>query len=299
MKLRIVFPSLAFEPNKIDPEYAEEHAAVRLLGGTGVLFDFDLFRAGDMDGAFGNVPILPEAQEWTYRGWMMSPEEYQIFYNEMKRRGYVLTNNPNVYSICHVYPLIYPYIKQRAVKTFVVEEEDGINHDALIEFFGKKKKNRKLFVKDWIKSTKGTPGSTIIEDYKDLDEVLAVTEKLKEHRGNLFYGGFVFKEFVDIIKRNDGKDEEYRAFFIKDKLVTWSPAHGPGGAGFRPPLWADDLASNIPGDFYTLDFVFVEGKDGPEAVILEAGDGGVSGLSVDEMPIILYSAIDQHELIKA
>lgn len=227
---------MPFEVNKIDPEYQGEHAAVRLLGGKSTLFDFDLFVSGDIQAAFKNLPILETPEEWVYRGWMMTPGLYESFYSEMKDRGYILSTNPNVYSICHVYPLIYPYIKSKAIKTFVTEDEN-IDHDALVEFFGNKKKNRKLYVKDWVKSTKGTPGSTTITDYLDQDEVERVAQLCKEHRGDLFYQGFVFKEFVDIIKRKDGKDEEYRAFFIKDKLVTWSPAHGSGGAGCELPTY--------------------------------------------------------------
>ena len=56
-----------------------------------------------------------------------------------------------------------------------------------------------------------------------------------------------FKEFVNIIKRFDGKDEEYRAYFIKDKLVTWAPAHGPDpkGNNFQPPEWANDSRQGV------------------------------------------------------
>jgi len=295
MKLRIVFPCWPFEPRKIDPDFEAEQAAVRLLGGASVMFDFDLLKTGEIEKAFSHVPVLHTPQEWTYRGWMMTPELYETFFQEMKKRGYILTNNPTVYSICHVYPLVYPYIKTRAVKT-VATEGEVVDHQELLDHFGPEPK--KLFVKDWVKSAKGTPGATVINDHTDYSEVLEVTGKLREERGDLFYFGFVFKEFVDIIKRPDGKDEEYRAFFIKDRLVTWAPANGPGGQGFNPPTWANDVASNVPGDFYTLDFVFVEGESGPEAMILEAGDGGVSGLSVGQMPITLYSAIEEHELIK-
>lgn len=284
---------MPFETNKIDPEYQGEHAAVRLLGGKSTLFDYDLFNIGDLDGAFKNMPVLSDIEEWVYRGWMMSPEKYELFYSEMKKRGYLLTNGTDAYAMCHVYPIIYSYIKERAVRTYYTKGIT-IDHNALVEFFGK----GKVYVKDWIKSTKGTPGSTVINDITDKDEVERVTHLCHEHRGDLFYGGFVFKEFVDIIKRNDGNDEEYRAFFIDGKMVTWNAAHGNGGAGFKPPTWINTLADKVPAGFFTLDFVFVEGEDGPEAFVLEAGDGGVSGLSVDELPITLYSAIDQHELIK-
>ena len=90
MKLRIVFPCMTIDPNLIDPDYTEEHAAVRLLGGIATLFEFDLFKAGNYDEAFKNVPILPELQAWIYRGELLSLEEQHLFYIEMKQRGYVI-----------------------------------------------------------------------------------------------------------------------------------------------------------------------------------------------------------------
>lgn len=292
MMLRVLFPSDPLNPSKIDPEFESEYAAVRMLGGKTSLFDFDLFKKGDVSEAFKRTQFQASPEMWIYRGWMMTPEQYEEFHKTVRALNYQLINSPAVYSICHVYPLVYSYIKQKAVPTYYTEGTD-IDHDGLVNFFGGSSvKDRRLFVKDWVKSAKGTPGATFVGDYNNLDDILDVVSKLKKERGDLFYHGLVFKKFVDIIKRPDGKDEEYRAFFYKDRLVTWHPANGVGGRQFPPPEWIESVSKNVPGDFYTLDFVFVQGESGPEALILEAGDGGVSGLSVGQPPISFYSMLE-------
>jgi len=290
MKLQIVFPCLPLDARIIDPDFKSEHAAVRLLGGSAMLFDFDLFKKNDIDESFKNIPVLAEPSVWVYRGWMMTPEQYQLFYVELKKRGCVLSTTPDEYNTCHVYPNIYPLLESRAVKSFIVNDTD-VDHAEIVKFFGEKKK---LFVKDWVKSTKGTPGSTVINDSSNSAEVMSVTTNMIEARGDLFYGGIVYKEFVDVMKRPDGLNEEYRAFFIKDKLITWAQANGTGGQALKPPTWIKEIAEKIPAGFYTIDFVFVEGEDGPEALVLEAGDGGVSGLSADQLPIELYAALEEN-----
>jgi len=219
---------------------------------------------------------------------MLKPSEYEMLFDALKARNIVLLVRPSAYLRCHLYPLIYSYVQAKAIPTYS-QDGDDVNHEELVAYWSSfpGKKNRKLYVKDWVKSAKNVEGATVIENYLDKAEVLRVCNKLREHRGESFIGGYVFKQFVDMMKRPDGKPEEYRGFFYKDKLFSWAPTHGNGGANFPPPDWANEIAKNIPGDFYTLDFGFVDGK----AMIIEAGDGGVSGLSPDQLPLSFYEGL--------
>lgn len=299
MELKVIFPCDPLNNSKVDPEFESEYAAVRLLGGQIALFDFDLFKkhktttnlvelANLFSMVFGRLVAMKEPTTWIYRGWMMTPVEYEVFYAELKSFDYLLFNKPAAYSICHVFPLSYSYVKDYAVETYSTEDTLlTFDYDKLAEFFGRDKSYRKLFVKDWVKSAKGVPGATVIDDYTDQVNVLSVMTKLVEERGTLFYYGFVFKHLLDAEKRPDGKDEEYRAFFFKDKLMTWAAANG-GKPKYGPPEWIEKMSAKIPGDFYTVDFLRV----GEDFVVIEVGDGGVSGLSVDQAPISFYGALD-------
>lgn len=306
--LKVLFPCNPLDPKVVDPEFASELAAVRTLGGAYELFDFDelkrLVRDGKDAAASFNVAKrngarMSYGKNWIYRGWMMTPEEYQALLSAGRVFDMEFLNSAAQYSLCHYFPLIHPYIDEHS--TFIhAQEGEEVDYAALVaafedegeELFGKG--NRKLFVKDWVKSAKGNDAATIINDYRDESEVRKVCAELRKERGDNFNMGFVFKPFIKMEKRSDGQNEEFRAFFVNDELVSWMPTHGPGGRDFKCPQWLLDLAKNIPSDFYTVDVGFMKGftvmpEEG--SFILEVGDGGVSGLSIGQLPIAFYSMI--------
>lgn len=323
MKLRVIFPCNPLDRKSVDPEYQGEYAAVKLLGGEIRLFDFDDFRkavakfvtaepGSDDESAyessahecFPDQRMVTESGEWLYRGWMMSPVEYEYFEAACQDFGIKLINSATQYSMCHMFPLAYSYVKSHAIDTYVQEEPgDEFDYESMRNYFENKygglTLDRKLFVKDWVKSAKGTEGATIIEDWNDEATTHLVVDKMRGARGKLFNEGYVFKKFVNFKMRPDGNPVEWRAFFVYDKLVSFSPTYGPGGDTLAPPQWLIDIAANVPSDFYTIDIGMT--NDG-ELVIIETGDGGVSGLSPNQMPITFYSSIlarlEEHQLVK-
>lgn len=88
--------------------------------------------------------------------------------------------------------------------------------------------------------------------------------------GTLFTKGIVIKYFVSFKKY--GNTNEYRAFYLRGKLVTLSKN--------------SNQSSNCP--VVPMDFAELENG---KWIIIEAGDGQVSGLSPDQYIFKFYDEI--------
>lgn len=42
-----------------------------------------------------------------YRGWMMKPEKYELFYKILLERNIELVTTPEEYNLMHIFPNIY------------------------------------------------------------------------------------------------------------------------------------------------------------------------------------------------
>lgn len=304
MKLKVIFPCNPLNRREVDPEYLAEYNAVKLMDGTVRLFDFDQFRIilkdmpadlegiGDLYKVFSDQSEALEPREWMYRGWMMNTHEYEMFYKLCRESLYMqLINSPAQYNACHMFPLVYSYLKDHAIHMYVQEKSgDEFDYDAMKshfeEVYGSDQSDRTLFVKDWVKSAKGSKDASIIFDWCDKERTIRTVQSLRESRGAHFNEGYVFKKMMDFQMRPDGYTEEWRAFFVNDVLVSFCPTHGSGGSSFAPPQWLLNVAKKIPSNFYTIDVGVLH--DG-SMMVIETGDGGVSGLSPDQFPLAFYS----------
>ena len=43
-----------------------------------------------------------------YRGWMMKPEQYAVFYRELLSQKIRLLTTPEMYEKLHLFPRVYP-----------------------------------------------------------------------------------------------------------------------------------------------------------------------------------------------
>ena len=92
--------------DKVDEDMQQEYDAVLETG----LFQVILFSYDD----WFNHGILklsenPQSEiNAVYCGWMMQPEQYRPFYNELQKKNICLATDPEMYSLMHVFPNIYP-----------------------------------------------------------------------------------------------------------------------------------------------------------------------------------------------
>ena len=108
-----------------------------------------------------------------------------------------------------------------------------------------------------------------------------------ELRGKLFTHGIVIKEYVDLKKYGETTNE-YRAFFLNNQLLSLSRNSNQDEKCCSVPIGFVKMFSNMPSKYYTVDFA--ELSDG-SWIVLETGDGQVSGLSPHQLPFKYFDDI--------
>ena len=102
----ILFPSSFLNPREVDEDLAEEYRAARLGGGfETIVFDYQAwFREQRL-----RLSHVPEREiTAVYRGWMMKPEQYAVFYRELLSQKIRLITTPEMYENLHLFPRVYP-----------------------------------------------------------------------------------------------------------------------------------------------------------------------------------------------
>lgn len=95
-----------------------------------------------------------------------------------------------------------------------------------------------------------------------------------KYRSDLLTGGICIKEYVDLKKYADHTNE-WRVFYFHGNPFIILPNSGQSKEAPSVPQALVDKYSNLESPFYTIDYG--EETNG-QWIIIETGDGGVSGL---------------------
>ena len=275
----ILFPSDYFDPSSVDPDLRMEYEAVRenkVL--KPILFSYEewfehgkLVLSSEVDTVIGAV----------YRGWMMKPEQYEKFYEALRKQKVFLITSPEEYRMLHMFPNVYEKVREDSARILLFQLHAPIDV-ALI-----RKSFPKFMVKDYVKSVKGTEFPEFFDESITQEEFDRWMEVFYKYRGNLLTGGICIKEYLDL-KRYDGKTNEYRMFYADGTGITLEPNSGQGDFTPKPPRELLMKYRYLGSPFYTVDYA--ELADGSWKVI-ETGDGGVSGLSDRQDAKAFYRAL--------
>ncbi|MCI7805225.1 MAG: ATP-grasp domain-containing protein [Oscillospiraceae bacterium] len=263
----ILFPSSYFSDNKVDEALNAEYQAVIETG----LFNVMLF---SYDKWFNNGILKLNIKtdnhiHVIYRGWMMKPEQYNLFYNKLYENNIELVTSPEKYELFHIFPNIYPLLKNDTAKMLVYPDGVPINLNEVKQNF------TKFMVKDFVKSVKGTSFTQCFDSSVTQAEFDSQMKLFYQYRGNLYTGGICIKEYFNL-KKYGTHTNEYRVFYIGGDITTISRN---SGQSFYAPLPPNELLEKyrfLNSPYYTIDYAELENG---EWKILEAGDGQVSGLS--------------------
>lgn len=272
----ILFPNNYFNPSEPDSDYqAEWTAAIELGFVTGLLsneaIDDERIHLKLPDGYSGMV---------MYRGWMMRPDLYGKLYNELLKYNVIPMTSPELYAKFHTLPGYYSSIKGNTPKSIWFEDYKCIDWNYVRSVMNK------CIVKDFVKSEKNTDFPAFLDLLQtNNDELNVLIRKFVEMRGELFTGGIVLKEFVNL-KRYNGKMNEWRAFYLNGHLLSLSRNSAQSNDVPSVPDYL--LAKYTMAGFYTVDFAELD--DGSWTII-ECGDGQVSGLPETLSPYEFYSHI--------
>ena len=275
----VVFPSDYFNPEAVDPDLQAEYDAVLENEAlTPVLFSYEAwFERGKLalsDASLeflkqGSSSIFEKAKGAVYRGWMMKPEQYARFYEELRKHNIFLMTLPEEYSALHLFPNVYAQVREDSARIQTFPLHTHIDIADVLESFPR------FMVKDYVKSVKGTEFPSFFDENVTQEEFDRWMEVFYKYRGDLLTGGICIKEYLDL-KRYGGKTNEHRAFYANGETISLSPNSGQGTLALKPPQEFVNKYKNLGSPFYTVDYA--ELADGSWRVI-ETGDGGVSGLS--------------------
>ena len=272
----VLFPSDYFDIKSIDAEYQNEYEALcRLTNADILIFNYDNFVAGK------KLKLTPGDYYHglcIYRGWMLTPSLYIKLYNALLDQGIILINSPEQYSACHLFPAVRDELGLDTPASLIYANGTPIDWDEV------NRKFKRFMIKDYVKSVKGTGFPSFFETPVNEDQIAKYVDEFIDLRGSLFTGGFVIKEYLDF-KRYGQCTNEYRAYFLYGQLVSLSPNSNQPDACSYVPMEFVNRFNSLNSNYYTVDFG--ELSDG-RWIVIETGDGQVSGLSPNQMVFKYY-----------
>ncbi|MEK6828834.1 MAG: ATP-grasp domain-containing protein [Nanoarchaeota archaeon] len=283
--MKVLFPCHELEGTKVDDCFVEEHHATKLHMHDCYFFSHDEFVRGKFK---SNIPQSTEnGTPIILRSWMLSVTQYEELFNKLKEKGYVLINTPEQYKNCHYFPSSYDYVKDLTSKAIFVKEWDESVLQNVSDFFG----GKDFLMKDFVKSAKDVPGLFRMSGGISGTELLKKVEEFVEHRGKLFSEGLVFKEFVELKKYSDSTNE-WRIFYYENRLISCSQNSNlkPESCKNPDPSFLKEIAFQIDSNFFTID---VAEKEDGGWMIIETGDGQVSGLSPGQNCLEFYAMMQE------
>jgi len=283
--MKILFPCHELDNKKVDDFYIEEHHAAKLQGHDCFLFNHDEFVRGDFK---SNIPHMDDNSSLVLRSWVLNLYQYEELYKTLDELGYTLINTPEQYKNCHHFPESYDYTKEHTSKAIFIKEWDADILQDISNFFG----DKDFLMKDFVKSAKGVHGLFKMPTGITGEELFKKVEEFVEHRGKLFSEGLVFKEFVNL-KQYGENVNEYRLFFYERRMISSSQNSNVKESHSKPSIetfdFVKEIAGEIDSNFFTID---IAEMDNGQWMIIETGDGQVSGLSPNQNCLEYYAEMN-------
>jgi len=295
----ILFPSEPFSPKEVDSSFASEFEAAKLSGFKVFLFDHDEFvKTGTFKTNLRGVLEHEPNKQIILRSWMLNSLQYNGLYEHLTSLGYNLINGIKQYLNCHHIPESFANIKDYTSKTWWTNnsynkdevEWENVQWQSIRDYF-----ETDVIIKDYVKSEKGNPDLFILPKTLSESEFGLKVKQFVEARGKLFNEGIVFKEVVSLKKyetKNGTTTNEWRIFclnhdFLYHELNVESDKKLPNAPWHNVVEW-HEMAKTIDSNFFTID---VAEKEDGSWMILEIGDGQVSGLPIKGMPLAFYAEL--------
>jgi ATP-grasp domain, R2K clade family 3 len=278
MKMRILYPSCYEDLNQVEEQFELEKNAAETCGFETGLFDFDLFFSED------KLKVNAEQGEYIYRGYMLDNEKYNDLYKRLYSKGIELFTTPTSYINCHYFPNVYRHIEGLTPRIAYFKYNEKNLHLDLTKAVNELGVD--FFVKDYVKSVKRDERflKKINKNY-NIDKLVNFVTEFKEEREPLFFEGIVLKEWFNNLKF------EQRAFYYKGQLISLTKNNNDLDHEKINDKFVKDAGEKLSGlsPFYTIDFA----KSEKGWIIIECGDGSVSGLSPNQNELKYYSKLKE------
>ncbi|MEW4371713.1 ATP-grasp domain-containing protein [Paenibacillus kandeliae] len=290
----IVFCSNPFYPKQVDDEYKSEFEACKQYGFTTLLFSLEELIETQKIKVYPSIHT--ESQAAMYRGWMLTVEEYTLLYKKLKEKNINLLTSPSEYANVHYFPNVYSQIeKYTPLTTWTSREhmhdENHILNQAAV--FG----DSAIIVKDYVKSRKHEwDTACYVPSANDKEKVLDTVQNVIRLQGRALNGGIMFRQFVKLEsigtheKSGMPLSKEFRIFYFNQQPVLtenyWEEIQYEQDQ--IPISFFNEVAKRIPSPFFTMDIARTVEK---EWIIIEVGDGQVSGLPSYDLSHLFYEKL--------
>lgn len=267
----------------VDPDFEKEQQAVKEVGWKSSLISFEELSSGNISSSVRYVQPADLMIPGLYRGWMMTPEQYQQLYEVLLQKNIRLINSPEEYRHCHYLPASYEKIKDITPLTRWLPIDPPVDWEAVlaaVEVFG----DGPIIVKDFVKSEKHHwEEACFIPRASDQQKLQSVVNSFLELRGEGLNEGLVFRQYEELefltMHSQSGMPltMEFRIFFVNRQVSQVCQYWGEGAYGDSRPALTPfiERAQNIQSNFFTMD---IAKKKNGEWIIMELGDGQVAGL---------------------
>lgn len=266
----ILFPSSFYNIAKVDEALQQEYDAAKSTGLFDIaLWGYDKWLTED-ELVVKNAP--DKLCRAVYRGWMLHPEKYRNLYNRLIEYNIQLVTTPEEYELMHIFPNAYKFLSEDTAKMKTYPLHEHIDVERL------KKTFQRFMVKDFVKSVKGSQFPKFFDQSVTQEEFDKWMDVFYKYRGKLLIGGICIKEYLNL-KKYGSKTNEFRVFYINHEPATITRNSGQGSYTPTPPKRLVDKYATLSSPYYTIDYAELSDESW---VVIEAGDGGVSGLSENQ-----------------
>lgn len=215
-----------------------------------------------------------------YRGWMMKPEMYRDFFQQLEAVGIVLINTPEEYEKYHLLPNWYDDFSEKTSESFWTESD---NPDEILQKINQE--NGGFIVKDYVKSRKHEwYDACYIPNIEDTANARKVITNFVSRQAEALVGGIVLRRFENLKQMGFHEQsgmpisKEYRVFIFAGRVLAiddyWTEKHNVE-LSREEYDWLESIARTVKSNFVAVDLA--RKQDG-ELIIMEFGDGQVSGL---------------------
>ncbi len=216
-----------------------------------------------------------------YRGWMMQTERYEDFHHQLLQNNIELITHPKSYSLLHYFPNIYPQIQNNTAKILLFPLHENIKVSFIRQTF------KRFIVKDYVKSVKGSVFPSVFDSSISQEDFDQWMKLFYQYRGDLLSGGICIKEYL-ALKQYADTTNEYRVFYANQEVISVCKNSNQVLSCPAPPDAFISTYKNFDNPFYTIDYAELD--DGAW-IILETGDGSVSGLPNEQNPDDFFRAL--------